>query len=849
LAVGGVGEITIKTKQNMKRTLSSLIALMVVLPSMVSSQVNWKALEVGGSGCKYSMKYAAQATMKVNNVVRLNEKPKPTLTEFEFRIVDELGKEKIGEVLFKKADINGMSSDNNRIIAELLAMPTYIKVDGDFFNAKAFEKEFEDDMIGAPIHLLLVLPLQSVLSVGLPPSNFKDGYAWHLTRSDTSSVKGEQVITVEDYAFNVSGFKDTLGYTCAIVNFNASSDILPASPDILAMVEEMDMVNKYNSSTKGRVLVDKTTGQLIALRIQKGYTLNAHMNDEEMDVETKEEIALAITENNLTGYTKNVRDKLSDYYHFNNTKITGSSLADKIRQNPNIDLLAAIEWNDIEANDERTFFWLKGNKASGAINIEGDTLVQFGNYIFSSWKEPDFFEDGYGVVKTAPKGYEILKRDGTKIPIDKKYYTVSPFHEGRAVVEIDDKFGDLYGLVDSTGKEVAAPFFSSIEAFSGGYARVTKDYKPGVIDINGKIIVPFNSHNLVSDMFYKSSFSRNTNMSAYGISVFNKDTKEYFILTPFTNGELKGPYEQVQRFENGYAKVRVNGKYGIIDSTCNYAIQPIYNFIWDKKNGNYLIQEKGLFGMLGSTGETMIPIEYEKIENTEDPSVFLVQRNGKKGAVSDDGKIILPIEHDYVSYLSGGMWRVVKQGFSGVINSAGEVVLPLEYNEISCYDSTIGLFTARKGDVAYLLGKVNKTVEELNEEQRYFFCGFQDSVKIWHNSEDKYGIRHLNGKDILPFEYDNIRPFKQFGFIVQKGEQMGIVDNRGNFVLSMQKIEIDEFKESKTITTFRSNGRQGLISARGEVLIEPIFDTIEIVKDDLLYVESNEKIGIVKLKN
>ncbi len=790
--------------------------------------------------------------MKVDNEVMMNEKPMSKFTELEFRIVDELGEEKIGEVLLKKVNINGLDAGSDKILTGIMEVPILIKIDRNFFNAKLFEKEYEDGMIGAPIYAAMTAPLPSVFNVGLPPNNFKIGDKWNLIRRDTNYIKGEMLVVTENYNFIVSDFKDTLGHTCAIFNLSANSDVIPLTPELLAAAGKMEMVSKYNSATKGRVLVDKHTGLLVSLKIQKEYTLNAIMNGEEMDMTSKEELDVAVIESNIPGYKKNVKNRLLSYYRFNDTKKTGSSLTEKIKQNPRIDLLADIEWDDIDPNDEGSLFWLKGLKSSGAINIIGDTLVPFKNYILSSWNDPDFFENGYGVIKTASSGYEILKRDGTKIPIDKRYHSVRAFDEGRAVVEIDDKFGDLYGLIDSTGKEVAAPFFSSIEEFNGGYAKVTKDYKHGVIDINGKVVIPFNSNNTIYSLYSRSPFSINRNRSPYGISIFNKDTKKYHILTPYTNGEIKGPFISVNPFENGFAKATVDGGWnGIIDSTCSFSVPPIYGFMLNKKNGEYLVgKSKGLYGIINTLNKTIIPLECNNIEDVKDTNIYIVEKEGKKGAMSNVGQVILPLEYDNVHYLKGGMLKVENQGFSGVFNLRGETVLPFEFEEVMCFDSITNLFSVTKQGKAFLIESSGKVLRELLEDERYFFCNMQDGVTVWRNAEGKYGLRHLiNGSNVLSYEYDDIRSFSPFGFILHKSDEIGLVNNKGNFLLPLNKMEIDEFRRSKIITTYKINGRYGIISMHGEVLLEPDFDAIEIVRDDLLYVKSNEKLGIIKIKN
>lgn len=809
---------------------------MVILPLVVFSQVNWKALEVGGTGSRYSLQFSNQSAISVDGVKMQDNTSKPSTVEFELRVVDATEKEKLAEIVFSKVDYNGMTEANN-MVAKMMGIPSYIKFDKNLFNAKLFEKAKIDNVFVAPIFDVLIATVGSSMNFGLPPRPFENKLSWTITHHDTAYIKGQPVIVADDFIFNVTGFVDTLGYSCAIVKFSSTSTKLPSSTELLAIMEEVDMESQYNATVNGRMLVEKTTGQPIALKLLKKQKLKATLNGEIMEMDVQESAQVVIKAGNLAGYTKDVKQKLSDFYHFNNTRTTAESFGQKIKTNPHIDMIADFAWDELEMNDDGTVFWLSSEKTSGAVNIEGDTIVPFDDYKGPGfWDNPDYFENGYGVVKTRSSGYEIIKRNGQRIPIDKKYDTVGAFKEGRAKVKIDDKFGDLYGLIDSTGKEVVAPYFSSIEEFSGGMAVVSKDYKPGAIDLNGVILVPFNSHIMVS------------NLKPYGLSVFNKDTGQRSVITPYTKGKLEGPFDSVDNFENGYAKFRKNNKHGIIDSACVIVAQPLYDFIYRSENGTYIAQKDKAYGILDHKGEVVVPIEFEKIERTPDLTMFLVQKNGKQGVVKLGGAMAIPMEYDFVQYKSLGVWYVKQNRNYGFVNSKGEILLPLIYNSITCYNESQGFISATQGDTTYLIGNDFKVIRTLSADDHYLPCELQEGVTAWCGIDGKCGLRHINGNVILPYEYDAIRSFSNHAFIVQKGELTGIVNNVGKVVLPLEQMKIGEYSNSKTFVTFESRGRHGILDIFGNTIVEASFDEIEIGKNDVVYARLNEKIGIIRIK-
>lgn len=81
--------------------------------------------------------------------------------------------------------------------------------------------------------------------------------------------------------------------------------------------------------------------------------------------------------------------------------------------------------------------------------------------------------------------YRLCRRDGSRLT-DEIFYSVEPFSEGRAAVNIDKK----WGFIDRSGTMVIAPQFRKLghlEGFHEGYALVMKGKKTTFIDKTGQI--------------------------------------------------------------------------------------------------------------------------------------------------------------------------------------------------------------------------------------------------------------------------------------------------------------------------------------------------------------------------
>jgi hypothetical protein len=94
------------------------------------------------------------------------------------------------------------------------------------------------------------------------------------------------------------------------------------------------------------------------------------------------------------------------------------------------------------------------------------------------------FHEGRAVVRINWK-YGVIDSDG-KVVVPLIYEWVDRFYHGRAIVQIDGQ----YGLVNCDGKEVVPPMYDIIDDFSEGRATVRLNGMYGFIDLDGNTIIP-----------------------------------------------------------------------------------------------------------------------------------------------------------------------------------------------------------------------------------------------------------------------------------------------------------------------------------------------------------------------
>ena len=133
-----------------------------------------------------------------------------------------------------------------------------------------------------------------------------------------------------------------------------------------------------------------------------------------------------------------------------------------------------------------------------------------------------------------------------------KYDDVDIFSEGLAAV----KFGDKWGFINKSGKEIVSFKYNFVYNFSGGMAMIEEydghDSAQGFIDKSGKEVVPLGTYHIIQNERMFSAGIAAVCISKCGF--INKLGKEIVPLN----------YDMVGISSEGMAAVRFDGKWGFI---------------------------------------------------------------------------------------------------------------------------------------------------------------------------------------------------------------------------------------------------------------------------------------------
>lgn len=334
------------------------------------------------------------------------------------------------------------------------------------------------------------------------------------------------------------------------------------------------------------------------------------------------------------------------------------------------------------------------------------------------------------------------------------------------------KKGELYGLIDFSGKEVLKPEYQDITALSGvkNSLLLKKEDKIGLCDNKGNIII-------------------------------------------------KPEYKEVRSigtdYQNGYIVVNMENKFGIIDFDAKTILEVKYEEIKPvTDNSTYVVKQDGKWKVINAKEEVLVEDKFDDITEIASDKLMII-KDKKYGVILTSGEEKIKPQYEEISYVYGEYYLAKNKGKYGVINSINETILPFEYSDIT-YQKEADLVIANKD---------NETSQELynNKFEKQFDAIVSEMniksgyMKVYKDNEYKY----------YNFKFEEKSPqevlISNSLFLSKKDGKYGYVNKDGNVVIDYIYEDAKELN-SYGYAPVKQDGKWGSIDKTGAVVIAPTYD-------------------------
>jgi DNA polymerase-3 subunit epsilon len=357
-----------------------------------------------------------------------------------------------------------------------------------------------------------------------------------------------------------------------------------------------------------------------------------------------------------------------------------------------------------------------------------------------------------------------------------------------------------YGFVDIKGNEVVHPNYDFAFSPKEGMIAVNIggpwDGDWGFIDLNGKIIIPFQFETV-------SSFSEGLAAVCYKgkCGFINKKGKIIIDLKyDLIDYGPEGFYCGVKDFKNGYAGVRLNGMWGLIDKNGKTIVEHKYSEVRDYTEGLAAVERETqkdthCWGFVNQKGVEVIKCQYVKIGDIVNGlAEFEDYTNSKMGFINYKGQEVIPPIYREVSPFSEGLAMVEDlKGKCGFIDFSGKVIIPFEYISATDFNEGLALVRRRPGNWLY----IDKNNNDVFSQEYYEAFPFKDGIAKVEKLGFDFGYIDKKGTE---FWEDSVEQIKEaidiaikMNYLIQFKYQKSSVFSGGE--ISFRTIKPNEFEQ------------------------------------------------------
>ena len=416
-------------------------------------------------------------------------------------------------------------------------------------------------------------------------------------------------------------------------------------------------------------------------------------------------------------------------------------------------------------------------------------------------------------------GFGLLDREGkTLIPLNFAAIRQQDFR----VFAVKNQAG-AWEAFDAAGKPLFGGKYDDIKDFDPEAATVKENGKWGIVNATGRNIVK----------------------PAYR-DIIRKGQRQYELL-PFIQWKvvddkqqtvLTMEYEDVRPVHPNLYSYQIEGKLGLLNERGDCLTRPLYDEIQPFVKSMAVVREKAGYGLIGTKGNVMIPLQYEKMEIDTASQLVKVKTKGKWGVLNKANRTIVSAEYDSIRVQRYGMFTVLKNDFWQLLDATGQVVGGQQYTwlgdvqnlyAVARRDSVAGLVNLRG---TWAIEPVFDSLRIVNEYIAQYYTG------------SRSGLVSILTKQML-VEADRVEPLNGYLRVIAKGKY-GIWNARGREVIPIRYDYISDFTADSVLTVFQGN-KKGLINLQGKVILTPaaLYQELLVMADERVGVRINNRYGFV----
>lgn len=331
----------------------------------------------------------------------------------------------------------------------------------------------------------------------------------------------------------------------------------------------------------------------------------------------------------------------------------------------------------------------------------------------------------------------------------------------------------LIGYIDPSGQYAIPPKFEKANSFSGKYASVAEGKKWGFINTKG-------------DWAIAPEYDKVNDFNS-GLALVAKGEDWFYIREDNTPLEIVEKPDKFYSFDQGVAFFKRGEKIGLLGTDGKFVAEPDYDVIKPFASGYAKASKNGLWGLIDTKGNILVPIEYEEISGFSPTGLWA--RNGAAFGLIIDGKFtpIDGVDKIYDFQPGSELTYARKGGKIGFIDNRGNWKIEPGFDKARAFNKGLAPVALGKG-WGYINPQGKLVVDYIYKDAEIMADNGLAPVK-----EKEWGFIDQQGKVVIPMEYgisssfsfldgDAVKGFDGDLARVKSKKGWGFLDPKGNLL-------------------------------------------------------------------
>ncbi len=330
-----------------------------------------------------------------------------------------------------------------------------------------------------------------------------------------------------------------------------------------------------------------------------------------------------------------------------------------------------------------------------------------------------------------------------------------------------------WGLYNFKGERVSDQLFISVQSYNDDYIITNNIYYKGLMDVNGKEILPT-------------------------------------------------IYENIIQVKNNKVAVKFHKQYGILNFKGDWLVGPSHHPLQILKDDHYLEIQNEIAYLKNKEGD----IIYFSKNQLSDEGDYLVEswEDGKVWKIDLQGRIYA--EHGNSPSLlfeaiyppSEGFYGIKKDNRYGFVDDQNRLRIANRYEGIGSYKEGLAPVMIRN-KWGFIDKSENIVIQPQFEQAEDFYRGISIVVK-----EGKYGLIDMKGNMIITADYNGIKRLSNDHYLIERNGEYGMAVHTGRIMINPVYDDLIDLDNGFVIV--RRNNKYGLLTEEGLNTIPIIYDAL-----------------------